>query len=89
MRTTITLDDRLLRAAKRYAADRGTTVSAVIDEALRAKLAAPAPRSVRPFRLVTFRGRGPREGIDLDRTSELLERDDVEAHAQADHRAPR
>lgn len=42
MRTTLNLDDRLMRAAKREAAARGTTLTALIEGALRAELA-PAP----------------------------------------------
>lgn len=78
MRTTITLDERILRAAKRHAVQQGTTLSAVIEDALRAKLAARSATPVRPFKLVTFQGDGPGPGVDLDRTSELLERDDID-----------
>lgn len=85
MRTTITLDDRLLRAAKRHAADQGTTLSAVVADALRAKLARPAARTARPFKLVTFRGDGPRKGVDLDRTSALLEETGDRARVRAGH----
>ena len=89
MRTTVTLDDRLLRAARRHAAERGTTLSAVIEEALRAKLAGRAARSPRPFELVTFRGDGPREGVNLDRTAELLEIEDMDAFGKDARRAGR
>ena len=37
-RTTIRLDDQLLKEAKRLAADLGTTLTAVIEESLRARL---------------------------------------------------
>ena len=84
MRTTITLDDRLLQAAKRHAARRGTTLSALVEEALRAQLAARPVRSSRPFKLVTFRGDGPQPGVDLDRTGTILEGDDIERYG-VDH----
>lgn len=46
MRTTLDLDDRLLAAAKRRAAERGTTLTAVVEEALAASLTRrPAARS--------------------------------------------
>jgi hypothetical protein len=77
MRTTISLDERLLRAAKRLAAQRGSTLSEVIADALRAQLAAKPARPNRAFQLVVFKGDGPREGIDLDHTSELDVIDDV------------
>ena len=89
MRTTVTLDEHLLRAAKRVAAERGVTLSEVVQDALRAHLAAKPGRAMRHFKLITFRGRGPRAGIDLDRTSELLEREDVERYATRGRRASR
>ena len=82
MRTTVTLTNRVFRAAKRRAAERGVTLSVLVDEALRAQLEA-TPQKRRPFRLVTFGKEGTRPGVDLDRTSELLERDDVEAFGAA------
>ena len=81
MRTTITLDDRLLHAAKRVAAQRGVTLSEVVRDALRAQLAAKPELKTRRFKLITFRGAGPRPGIDIDRTSELLEIEDLERYS--------
>ena len=78
MRTTINLDDDLLAEAKRRALNKKTTLRAVIEEALRAALLQPESPGGRPFQLVTFGGAGPRPGVNLDRTSELLEADDVE-----------
>jgi hypothetical protein len=58
MRTTLDLDDALVRKAKGRAADEGTTLTALIEEALRRYLT-PAPATSRPFRLklLTKRGR--------------------------------
>jgi len=75
MRTTVTMDDDLLAAAKRRAADHGVSLSALVQDAVRAALSTPAPFDEQPFELITFCGRGPRAGVDLDRTSELLEAD--------------
>jgi hypothetical protein len=73
VRTTIRLDDDLLRDAKRAAVERGTTLTAVIEDALRRALA-PAPATRRePFRMPTFRGDGLRPGVDLDDTASLLD----------------
>ena len=81
MRTTIALDDSLLEDAKRRAARRGLTLSALVEEALRAELLrAAVPQRRPPFRLVTVKGTGPRKGVDLDRTSALLAEEDVEAY---------
>jgi hypothetical protein len=58
MRTTLALDARLLRAAKKRAAAEGITLGRVIEDALRRYLAAPE-RARKPFRLrlLTKRGR--------------------------------
>lgn len=74
MRTTIRLDDRLMAAAKRRAADTGRTFTAVVEDALRQSLApvrAPAKRT--PVKLRTVNGRGVRPGVDLDDSATLLD----------------
>ena len=43
MRTTITLDDHLLSRLKKRASDSGTSVSGLIERAVRLLLQAPAP----------------------------------------------
>jgi hypothetical protein len=50
MKTTLEIDDQLLRRAKRRAAEGGTTLRAVVEDALRAKLAL-RPSQRRPYRL--------------------------------------
>jgi hypothetical protein len=73
MRTTVTIDDDLLREAKQRAAAEGRTLSDLVSEGLRERLAqGEAPRR-RPFRLVTFGGRGPRPGVDLSSNAALLD----------------
>ena len=70
MRTTLDLDDRLLVAARRRAAEQGKTLTAFVEEALAGALA-PRPRSARPYRLEwrTHRGR-LMPGVDVaDRDS--------------------
>ena len=65
MRTTIRLDDDLLRDAKKLAAETGRTLTAVIEDALREQLA----RRERPRRRVELPvfhgGGGLRPGVDL------------------------
>jgi hypothetical protein len=76
-RTTISLDDDLGEAARRRARREGLSLSALVARALRTLLAERSQRSdAPPFRLVTVGGGGPRPGIDLDRTSELLVAED-------------
>jgi hypothetical protein len=74
VRTTLVLDDGLLRVAKARAAKRGTTLTSLLEDALRAYLAPPR-RSARPFRLklVTKRGR-LLPGVDLADRDSLYER---------------
>jgi hypothetical protein len=76
MRTIITLDDDLHRRAKEYAAKTGTTLTALVQEALRAKLA--ASRGTRKLRvtLPVFAGTGLQEGVSLDRMGDVLDRMD-------------
>ncbi len=75
MRTTIRLDDPLLREAKREASRSGMTLTAMIEEALRERLARTAnaaePRS--RVRLPTFHGQGLAPGVDLDDSAALLD----------------
>ena len=74
MRTTIHLPDPLLEKARRRALETGTTLTAVIEDALRESLATkrrggkPAP-----VRLTTFGGKGLRPGVDLDDSAALLD----------------
>lgn len=74
MRTTIRLDDELLRRAKMLAASTGKTLTAVIEDALREVLSREGwrGRSTLP-KLPTFRGDGLRQGIDLDDSAGLIE----------------
>lgn len=75
MRTTIRLDERLLREAKQFAAKNGRTLTAVIDDALRQLLArAEARPAKRAFRIRPFKGTGLAPGVDLDDSAALLER---------------
>ena len=67
MRTTIRLDDTLLKEAKRYALEHDTTFTAVVEEALKDKL---AKASQKPFKLVTHKGK-ERHGVDISDNAAL------------------
>jgi hypothetical protein len=74
MRTTLNLDDALLGAAKRRALETGRTLTAVIEDALRAALGRrPATERERVESLPTYRGGGLQPGVDLDDSGALLE----------------
>jgi hypothetical protein len=74
MRTTINLDAQLLTEARLLARRSGKTLTAVIEDALRERLARrvalPSPE---PVRLVTVGGNGLLPGVDLDDSVGLRE----------------
>ena len=78
MRTTITLDDGLLERLKKRAAESGTSVSGLIERAVRLLLQASAPQRPDRFDLVTFGEGGQFTALNTDKTAALLEADDVE-----------
>jgi hypothetical protein len=70
MRTTIRMDEQLLRAAKAEASAHGQTLTAFIEDAVRevlARRAEPRPRVDLPV----YHGGGLRPGVDLDNSAEL------------------
>ena len=74
MRTTIRLDEQLLRRAKEYAARNGRTLTAIIEDALRELLSRGKKGRVREVtRLPTFAGKGLQPGVDLDDTAALTD----------------
>jgi len=75
MRTTVRLDDGLLQQAKREAARRRETLTALIEQGLRLVLAqSRSPRRGKPVSLPVCRaGGGTLPGIDLNDTSSLLD----------------
>lgn len=74
MRTTIHLPDSLLDQARRRALETGTTLTRVIEGALRESLAGRrAGKKATPVRLTTFGGKGTRPGVDLDDAVALLD----------------
>lgn len=59
MRTTVVIDDQLFVSAKKLAAERGTSVSAIVVEALRGFVNRKEERQERAsFVMPTFEGRG-------------------------------
>jgi hypothetical protein len=73
MRTTVSISDELLAAAKRRARERGQTLGDVVDAALRRELLDPGPPAERPAVPVFRGGTGPRPGIDLTSNRALHE----------------
>lgn len=54
MRTTLIIDDELLRRAKRRAAEQDLTLSDLVNDALRTSLSQQEQSAPVPFRLVTY-----------------------------------
>ena len=86
MRTTLNLDDELLIGAKELAARNRTTLTAVIEDALRNKLSGTDDgERLPPVELPASRmSGGVRPGVDLDDTAALL--DLLEAGASPEKR---
>jgi predicted transcriptional regulator len=78
MRTTIALDDRLLERLKKRAVESGTSVSRLVERAVRLLLQSPAPQQPEHFDLVTFGERGQFTSLNIDKTTSLLEGDDID-----------
>jgi hypothetical protein len=76
MRTTVDIQEPLLRAARKVASKRRMTLSELLEDALRAHLAAPPRKKVRPFKLYTVKGELLDPRINLDRISSLITADD-------------
>ena len=67
MRTTVRLDDKLMKEAKVRAAEQGITLTQLIDESLRERLSSrPRKQKARPFRLRSYGKGGIRPGLNLD-----------------------
>ena len=83
MRTTITLDDHLLAKLKKRASESDTSVSRLIEQAVQLLMQGPgrAKRKER-FELVTFGAGGHFSKRNIDKTSALLETDDVDRFAR-------
>jgi plasmid stability protein len=72
MRTTLTIDDKLAAALKKRAFETGKSFKEVVNEVLRAGLAAnqvaPKPK---PFKIKPMSLGGPMPGINLDKANQL------------------
>lgn len=80
MRTSILLDDELAERLRAKARSEGKSFSAFLADAGRRALEEEGGSGSAPFTLVTFRGKGVFEGIDLDKSSELLAAEDRERY---------
>ena len=80
-RTTVRLAPELLRAAKKKAAEEGSTVTSLIEEGLRRVVYGDASQKVpqKPFKLKVSKAKGGmRPGFDLTDMSTIYEAEDEE-----------
>ena len=83
MRTTVSIDDRLLERLQRRATEQRTTVSRLIEDSARLALASTRRPSVAPaFELVTFGKGGRFTNHDIDRSWTVLEQEDLERYGR-------
>ncbi|MDX8153818.1 ribbon-helix-helix protein, CopG family [Patulibacter brassicae] len=73
MRTTISVDDELLAAAKRRARQQGRPIGRVIEDALRRELAVADGDDARVPVPVFRGGGGPQVGVDVTSNRSLRE----------------
>ena len=74
MRTTIRIDDNLLTLAKKAALDSRSTLTAIIEDALKEKLfRKETKQDTKETKIMTLKGKGLLPGVDLDDSSSLLE----------------
>nr|MBC8362161.1 type II toxin-antitoxin system VapB family antitoxin [Candidatus Desulfatibia profunda] len=74
MRTTIRINDHLLNEAKKLALENNTSLSALVETAIKDMLGRRQKYRLNiPVQLPTFKGKGLKHGVDLDDTAALLE----------------
>lgn len=74
MRTTISIDDRLLEAARARARQQGMTLGKYLEDALRRQLSRRDDEDASPMSIPLFTGgSGLRPGVDASSTRGLLE----------------
>jgi hypothetical protein len=76
MRTTVRLDEALLERARKEAARRGATLTALIEEGLQLVLRRPRKQPDRPRVTLPecLAGGGAQPGVDLNDSAALIDR---------------
>ena len=74
MRTTIRINDDLLKQAKKHAAEEGRTLTSLVEDGLLLVLSKAKPKQSTPIKLpVSGATGGVLPGIDLNNSSDLEE----------------
>ena len=71
MRTTVSIDDDVLRLARTTAAAESRTLSDLVTEALRERFARGSQAQLKPYAPVTFGDGGPLPGVDVTNNAAL------------------
>jgi Arc/MetJ family transcription regulator len=79
MRTTLSIDDQLLAAAKKRARVRGVTLGSYVEDAIRRQLSEPDNRTAGPQIPVFTRGTGMKTGVDAASNHSLFDALDASA----------
>ena len=75
MKTTLNIDDTVMKRLKKEAASRGKTMSELVESALRLFLSRPPEKDSEPRKLPSFQSGGARVDIaDRDSLYEAMER---------------
>lgn len=82
MRTTLTIDDPLLRALRQRALSSGKPFKQVVNEVLRAGLSDPPAAAAPPYQCPAFHMGQPHPQLDLRKTLSLADRFDDEARLE-------
>jgi hypothetical protein len=75
MRTTISISDSLLELAKKASYERRVSLGQIIEDSLRRTLMSRPKETLGALRpsLITYKGTGLKQGVDLDSSAALLD----------------
>ncbi len=73
MKTTLDIDDELYREVESLSRAIHQPISAIVEDALKARLHSSVPGTGKPFVMEVSKAKGGlMPGVDLDKTSELM-----------------
>ncbi len=73
MKTTIDINDALYREVETLSKKTQQPISAIVEDALKARLSSSVLRKPTPFVMEVSKAKGgAKPGVDLDKTSELM-----------------
>lgn len=85
VRTTVVLDDELVKKAKKRAAELKTTLSEVINQALRDAFTKPLPKR-KPFKVITYGEGLPPAHHTPEDIARMIEEEDLQFYRDRSRR---